>query len=413
MRNHWLAGALGAAVFTASAASLTLDEAQRLAVARSRQLAAQDFAIEASQRMAQAAGERPDPVLKLGVENVPAEGGDRFSVARDFMTMRRVGVMQEFTSGDKLSLRRERYEREADKGRAERLATVASVQRDTGVAWAERYYAEASRAVLEEQARTAALEIDAADAAYRAGKGAQADVFAARGAFAMLQDREAEAAARVGTARLELARWTGSDPATPLAAPPAWDSLPLPPSGLGEHLAGHPEVTALERQVEIAEAEARLADAARKPDWTWEAAYQVRGPAYANMFSVGVSIPLAWDAPHRQDQEAAARRAQAGEALAKRDEMLRAHVDEVLRMRVEWLATRERIARYRREIVPFAAERTQAALAAYSGARGTLADVLAARRGEAEARLNALQLERDSARLWARLVYLLPNGDWK
>ena len=139
----------------------------------------------------------------------------------------------------------------------------------------------------------------------------------------------------------------------------------------------------------------------------------MRGSAFGNMVSVGVSIPLPWDRANRQGQEAAARRAQAGEAQAKRDEMLRAHIDEVRRMRLEWHALRDRIARFRAEIVPLATERTQAALAAYSGGRGALAEVLAARRGEAEASLNALQLERDAARLWARLVYLLPNGAWK
>jgi len=394
-------------------AALTLDEAQRLAVARSRTLAAQDFAVEASQRMARSAGERPDPVLKLGVDNIPAEGGDRFSLARDSMTMRRIGVMQEYTREEKLVLRRERFEREADKVRAERQASVASVQRETAVAWAERYYAEAAIATLAAQARVAALEIDAADAAYRGGKGAQAEGFAARGALAMLRDREAEAATRVATARLELARWTGTDPSTPLGPPPAWDTLPLPDRGLDDHLAGHPEIAALERQGEVAEAEARLADAARKPDWTWEATYQVRGSNFGNMFSVGVSIPLPWDAANRQSQDAAAKRAQAGEALARRDEMLRAHVDEVRRMRVEWLALRDRIARYGRDIVPLAEERTRSAMGAYAGGRGPLADVLAARRAESEARLGALQLERDAARLWSRLVYLLPDGAWK
>src|SRR4051812_36549778 len=156
-------------------ATLTLADAQRLAVQRSRQVAAQDSVAEASRQMALAAGELPDPVLKVGIDNVPAEGGDRFSVARDFMTMRRIGLMQELPRSEKRALRRERYERELDRSAAEKSAAVAAVQRDTAVAFFERHYAEAMADVLGEQLRTARAEIESAEAGYRAGKGAQAD----------------------------------------------------------------------------------------------------------------------------------------------------------------------------------------------------------------------------------------------
>jgi len=80
-------------------APLGLADAQRIAVERSRLLAAQDASIVASREMAAAAGQLPDPVLKLGIDNLPVDGADRFSLNRDFMTMRRIGVMQEFSKG--------------------------------------------------------------------------------------------------------------------------------------------------------------------------------------------------------------------------------------------------------------------------------------------------------------------------
>ena len=51
----------------AHAGPLTLDDALRVAQARSRQLPAQDAAAAAARDMAVAAGQRPDPVLKMGV----------------------------------------------------------------------------------------------------------------------------------------------------------------------------------------------------------------------------------------------------------------------------------------------------------------------------------------------------------
>ncbi len=99
----------------AADAPLTLAEAQRRALAHSRQLPAKDFAALASREAAIAAGQLPDPVLKIGIDNLPASGPDRFSVTQDFMTMRRVGVMQEITRGDKRRLRAERLRQGADK----------------------------------------------------------------------------------------------------------------------------------------------------------------------------------------------------------------------------------------------------------------------------------------------------------
>ena len=100
-----LAGAVMLAGWShAGEPALTLGEAQRIAVERSRQLAAQDASITAAREMAVAAGQLPDPVLKLGIDNLPVDGADRFSLTRDFMTMRRIGVMQEFTRDDKRRL---------------------------------------------------------------------------------------------------------------------------------------------------------------------------------------------------------------------------------------------------------------------------------------------------------------------
>src|ERR1700674_5061852 len=91
VRHGLLALLGGLAAFSAASAwaqaPLTLTEAQRRAVERSRQLVGQDSAITASREMAVAAGQLPDPVATLGVNNLPINGPDAFSQTRDFMTM--------------------------------------------------------------------------------------------------------------------------------------------------------------------------------------------------------------------------------------------------------------------------------------------------------------------------------------
>jgi outer membrane protein TolC len=197
----------------------------------------------------------------------------------------------------------------------------------------------------------------------------------------------------------------------PLAGQPDIKTIRFSAHTLEEDLKRHPEIAMLQRQVEVAETDAQLAKANKRADWSVEVAYQQRGPAYANMFSVGVAIPLQWDQKNRQDREVASKLALADRAKAQQEDALRIHVTEVRTMFNEWENGQERITRYERELVPLAQDRTRAALAAYRGGKGDLNAVLGARRNEIEVRTQALQLEMDTARAWAQLNFLVPGED--
>ena len=389
----------------AGAAPLTLPEAQRIAVDRSTQLVARQASVTSAREMAVAAAQLPDPVLKLQVNNLPTDGPDAFSLTRDFMTMRSIGVMQEITRGEKRQANAARFEREADKAAAERIADIAAIRRDSALAWLDRYYAEAMQRVLDEQRRIAQTEIEAAEGGYRGGRGSLTDLLAARAVLVALDDRASDAARRAATARIALARFVGDDAQAPLAAKPAIDELRLDSRSVDAEVLHHPQITVLDRREAVAEADVKAAQAARKPDWSVEVMYSVRGPAYSNMVSVGVSVPLPWDRAHRQDREIAARISMLDVVRAEREDMRRAHAAEVRAMLEEWRIDRERSERYARELVPLATERTEATLASYRGAKAGVGDVLAARRGEIDARMQALQLEWDTARLWAQLNF--------
>jgi len=398
------------ATVSGAEAPLTLAEAQRRAVERSRQISANNAAVASSREMAVAAGRLPDPVLQLGIENLPIDGPDQFSVARDFMTMRRIGVMQEFTRSEKRQLRAQRFEREAEKSLAEKTATIASIQRDTALAWLDRYYAETMASVIAQQAKEVKLEILAVEGAYRGGRGNQADVFAAHSALVGLEDQASEIGRRIRTAKSDLARWVGDGADAPLVGKPAIDSIRLDIGALDTELSHHPQIVVLSKQMEVASTDAKIAQADKKADWSVEVMYSQRGSAFSNMVSVGVSIPLQWDQKNRQNRELASKLAMAEQARAEREEALRAHIGEVRAMVAEWENGRERVARYERELIPLAKERTKAALAAYQGGKANLTDLLLARRDEIDLRMQAVQLEMDIARLWAQLNFLFPDS---
>ena len=412
------ATALVLAVWTQHAfavdAPLSLAEAQRLALARSRQLVAQDAGVAASQDLAVAARQLPDPVLRLGVDNLPVTGEERYRLTSDFMTMRRIGLMQELTRADKRRLRAERFEREADKALAEKDRLSAAIERDTALAWLDRYYTEAMMAVIAEQRAQAKLAIEAAEGAYRGGRGSQSDVLAARVAQGMIDDRASELDRQLQNAAVRLERWIGAAAQQPLVGKPdigmlRFDLAALDTASLGTHLAHHPEIAVLGKQEQIAEAEAKLAKANEKPDWSVEVNYLRRGPAFSDMVSVGVSVPLQWDRRNRQDRELAAKLAAVEQAKDERDEMLRQHLGETRTLINEWRNNLERRQRYERELIPLAVERGAAALAAYRGGKAGIGDVLAARRDEIDLRLQALQLEAAAAQRWAYLNFLYPS----
>ena len=399
---------LAAAALQAHAAPLSLDDALRLAQQRSRQLPAQDAAATAAREMAVAAGQRPDPVLKAGINNLPINGPDRLSLTSDFMTMRSIGLMQEFTRADKRKARAARFEQEAQAAEASRQVALANLQRDTALAWLDLHYQQRLRDVLTAQRDEARLQIEATDAAYRGARGTQADVFAARSAVAQIDDRIAAAQRDVATARTQLARWIGSTIDEPLDTPPALDAVRLRIDELETQIAHHPQIAVMLRQEAAAQADADAARANRQPDVSVEVMYSQRGPAYSNMVSLNVSLPLPWDRKNRQDRELAAKLALVEQMRAQREEETRMHVAEAQAMLQQWRSSRERLAAYDSALLPLAGERTRAALAAYRGGSGSLAAVLEARRAEIDTRMERLRLELEGARLWAQLNYLIP-----
>lgn len=388
---------------------LSLREAQQLAVRHSRQVQAQDALVRSARDMAVSAGQLPDPVLKLGVDNLPLSGPAQLSLTQDFMTMRRIGLMQELPRAEKRQLKAERFERDAERAQAQRRQALAGIQRDTALAWLERYYALAVRTQLQQQQEETRLQEQGALIAFREGKGAQADVFAARTALIEIEDRLSQVDSQARNADLMLMRWTGTQANRPLSGTPDWQNTVLESKLSIDELRQHPPLAVLAAQVDAAETELRLAQANTKPDWALEATYLQRGPAYANMVSIGVSIPLQWDRKNRQDRDIAARLAQVDEARANHEDALQSYEADVRTLLNDWQTSKERARRYRQQMIPVAGQRSAAALSSYRVGKGDLASVLAARQAEINTRLQALELERETARLWARLNHLRPD----
>ena len=401
---------LAPAVRANEAEPLSLEAALRLAGDQSLQLAAQRSAIAAAEQTTQSSRQLPDPKAILGVDNLPITGPDSFSFTRDFMTMRRIGVMQEFPRAEKRELKGKLAERVAAREQAVLIDVRAALRRDVAAAWVERYFAERMSEAVTGQLAEAQLQSDTLRAGLKAGKTQPTEFLAAQLNLQALQDKQAEFDKQAARTKAMLSRWLGDAASRPLAEF-ATPSLPSDQAALPEHISHHPHVRSLDRQAEVAQTEVDLAKAAVKPDWSLEVAYQQRGPSYSNMVSVQVSIDLPLFQERRQNREIAAKLAQAAQARDLREDAVRLHLSEAQAAWAEWDAAVARLKRFDEALLPLAHQRTQAALAAYRGGRGDLASVLSARRDDLDLKLQKLQLSADQARAYAQLLYFLPARD--
>jgi outer membrane protein TolC len=398
------------AVTAASNDPLTLAEAQRLATVQSEKITASDYTRVAAEELQTAAGQSADPVLRFGFDNVPVTGPNRFNINNDFMTMTRVGVMQEFTRSAKRRLRSERASLSVAMAQANHDMTLATVQRETALAWFNSYYSQQQYDLMAQQLASMREAIVAAESAYAQGRGSSTEALAVRGMAGQVEDQFADTGNRMRTARIGLARWIGDAAQRPLTARPAIDTLPLHAhqdvTQLEAQLKEHPDILLLDRQLEVAQTEAQLARAERQSDWSVEVSYGRRGPQFDDMISLGVSIPLQLNRDGRQNREFGSRLATASAAKAQRDDMYREHVAEVRSLLDAWNTTRERHSRYQTELLPLAQDRIVAAEAAYRGGKSNLQEVIAAHRNRIDVSLQSLQLESEVARLWAELSFL-------
>ncbi|WP_250478277.1 TolC family protein [Caballeronia sp. INML1] len=382
----------------------TLDAALQAATDHSAVMGAAQASVRASSEAAVRAGQLPDPMLKAGIDNLPVTGQQKFTVGQDFMTMRRVGIEQEWVSGEKRRLQSALANDVVDRERAGYLAQLANTRQQTAIAWLNAVYAKKTVSLQQELVDHMSHELAATKASYRGAKATAADVTQAQVMLAQTQDQLLKTRQTFRTALIGLSRWTAMPASDVTGEPPAPLSYvsTLPPEELREV---QPALVAASRDIALADADTAVANSNRSPNWTWGVAYQQRGGAYSNMVSIGVSIPLPINRKNRQDRDAA-EKAELGTRARLMYEDAQRQVEADIRTQSATLESgRERIANLSDSLLPAAGQRVQLAAAAYKAGTGSLADTFAARRAQLEAELQVLDLRRDVSQTWAQLEY--------
>ena len=386
-------------------AGLSFDETTRLAREQAPTLAAQQLALAGVQAARTSAATLPDPRLTVGIENLPISGADRFSLTRDFMTMQRIGVMQEVPNRAKRDARSAGAQARIERERAMLAVAQLAVQREAALAWLGVYFAERRAAQLGELERENRVVQDTLDARIASGKAMPAERTMARQEALALADRRDDAARDVAKARAALRRWVGARADEALdGEPPA---LTVQAQTVRAGLHRHAEIAPYAAMQAMAQAEASEADAEQRGDWAWELAYSRRGAQFGDMVSFQLSFDLPWQKGQRQQPQLVAKQKEVERVQAEREETIRKHSEEIEGQLAELQALDAQRARLEQSGQPLAAERVALALASYQAGRGDLAAVLTARREDVETRLRLIDLDAQRAALRVRLTTLI------
>ncbi|HEX4971230.1 MAG TPA: TolC family protein [Steroidobacteraceae bacterium] len=385
---------------------LSLEEAVGRALQSAPQVSARTANLEAVQSLATSAGRLPDPELVVGVDNLPVTGPDAYSTTSDFMTMRKVGVMQAFPAATKRKLQGERAAAAADVAQAELVESRLAVAREVAQAWIRRATAEASLNELGVLESDLELQASAARAALAAGRSSTAEALAAQTAAAQFHARLLRVKSEVRQATFELARWLDADADRPLAAMPSLDELPAPPAALLASVHEHGSLLTFESQIAAARLDVDLAKAERRPDWSAELAFAKRGPEFSDMVSLEFRVGLPLFTKYRQNPQISARHAELRQLEAEREAELRMHTAEIHQVLTQWEELGERARQYEQELLPLAHERSRAALASFRTGRGELRLALEAYEQESEFIIEHAELLNERGLAWAFLRYL-------
>ncbi len=389
-----------AAQAPAELATLTLPMAEKLLLQSNRDIAMARSALEQARADVITAGQKPNPQLGLLTQNINRSRGIGSGSLRDKTVDSIVALSQTFERGDKAGLRVVTASLLSAAAGAD-LSDSARVQLLAGrAAYFDVLAAQERLVVAQDTVQLSARTLAAATQRLRAGDLSGADVARIGVDDARARNDAVTVAADLARARVALALLIAAEAdATAIHAVSPW---PAQDAGEGapaieELLARRPDIRAAATRVAAADRARDLARALRSRDVTVNLQFEHYPASETNPGGSGNSVGLGFSVPLflRHSNEGEIARAQA-DWYAARDAMRQVGGiarAELLRVRGDLDAARERRLRFETELLPKANQSSNAAEFAFrNGAIGVM-DLLDARRT-----LKAIQGEATGAR---------------
>lgn len=360
---------------------MTLASLLREVRARNPEIAAARQELEAAQQRIAPARAFEDPMLEVGVTNLPIES---LSFRREDMTMKMLGLAQRLPFPGKRELRAAIASTEAESMAFGYEETINRVLRDARLMYVELALVRQSRDIVVRNRAAVEQFLRVAEARYAVGQGAQPDVLKAQTQLTRMTDELLRIDREEATVQAELHRLIDETGAAAQIVPVVLDleSREFDPTVLRETATeNRPQLRGLKRLIDRYDREVALMQREFYPDFDVRLTYGQREPAPDGMrredmvsLTVAVNLPI-WRQSRLEPKVAEAR------AMRERTrEMHRAQTAEVLAALDTQLATVEQSRRsgelIESGLLPQSRLAVESSLAAYRVGRVDFATLL-------------------------------------
>ena len=360
---------------------LTLAEAERVALELEPGQDAMLARAQALESESVAAGQLPDPTVRIGMANFPLESG---GFSTESMTQLQLGFRQSFPPGEIREAGTRRFQslalemRESADGRGRDV--LAAVRQ----AWLETYYWQQTHAIVDQSRPFFADLVTVTRDMYSVGRKNQQDLLRAELELSRIDDRLIDINNNHARAIASLSEWLGSAAYRPVAEKlPGWQQVPVLES-LHGNLLDHPMVRAADARIAVGQANVDLAEESYKPGWAMDLGYGHRDGTLSNgnprsdFISLTVTMDLPMFQKNRQDRKLAAALSERRAVKASKKELLRRLNSRLDAEYAQWGELSRRISLYEERILKQAGENAQASLVAYQSDAADFADVMRA-----------------------------------
>lgn len=393
----------------AQAEPLTLTQTLAAAERYSAELSASRNEARALDAMAESARQLPDPKLKFGIDNLPVQGNNDRRFTREGMTMQRVGVMQRYVSDEKRQRKALTLQAQARSVNAQSAVTRAALQREAAQAWLELAISTRALDTARRLLAESAAQQGAQKASVGAGSASADNVLVWRLALSAMRDKVTLAERDVELAQARLAELTGQNVTAASGSLPRYQRLPADEQTLTEGVAQHPEMVAAASVANSAKARSAESAIAAIPDVDVEVWYGRRAQGYEDMAGVMFTVDLPLFTSQRQDKDHAADLSRSMQANDRLAQTTREHQAQIRTLIANYRAAQVLWQRQRGEVTPLVRQRAMLLAAQYRAGQTQLPELLEARRAVLDSELSTLQAEKELARAWAAIQWLIPQ----
>ena len=406
---------------TSSASILTLEQAEEIALTDEPGIVSQQWQSQSLSEQAIADGQLMDPKLQLGLANLAA---DNFEFDQENMTQFKVGILQQFPSGNSLNIKQQKTQKQSELILSKISDRKLSIIKEVRVTYLEILYWEEARKTIKKNKYFFSQLVAIVQSMFSVGKNNQQDLIRAQLELSRLDDRMVKITQKINTQRSKLSRWIGSNNSYKTLTTKLPELLLPDISGLlvfssseniddlSQPFFTHPRIQEIDKQLQISKKEIELVKESYKPGWGLNVSYGYRdnhpnGSRRSDFISAGVTIDLPLFTANRQDKKLLSREHQYQALKDKRIELLRQLVAELQQEIANEEQLQKRHQLYNRLLLPQAKQQTQASLLAYQSDRGDFSDVMRAYIDDLNAHLDERRIAVDHLQTNARILYFV------